>query len=170
MKLETPAFDLMGQPAGPGPPGVTAAVPLTWSLPACRQCTDGVSIPELKKSTNFKMHLKPSVQNVWQNLDSAKYTVVGTLVGEAVLKFNFGRSLGCWLEGESRRSSLRKSRFARARHSVRKQVAPRFKNGPSLKRQIFKIQARVNPRVNLCQIKTEIISVQHAPQDTCTAK
>ncbi len=27
------------------------------------------SIPELKMSTNFKMHLKPSVQNVWQNLD-----------------------------------------------------------------------------------------------------
>ena len=25
---------------------------------------------ELKKSTNLKMHLKPSVQDVWQNLDS----------------------------------------------------------------------------------------------------
>ncbi len=38
----------------------------------------GVSLPELKMSTNFKMHLKPSVQNVWQNLDSGnlKYTVV----------------------------------------------------------------------------------------------
>jgi hypothetical protein len=32
----------------------------------------GVSIPELKKLTNLKMHLKPSVQDVWQpeNLDS----------------------------------------------------------------------------------------------------
>ena len=30
----------------------------------------GVSIPELKMSTNLKMHLKPSVQDVWQNLDS----------------------------------------------------------------------------------------------------
>ena len=27
----------------------------------------GVSIPELKMSTNLKMHLKPSVQDVWQN-------------------------------------------------------------------------------------------------------
>ena len=42
--------------------------------------------------------------------------------------------LGCWLEGESRSSSLQK--FARARHSVRKQVAPRFKNGQLLKLQI----------------------------------
>ena len=124
----------------------------------------GVSIPELKMSTNLKMHLKPSVQDVWQNLDSGRYTVGGTLVGKAVPKLSFG-SLGGWLEGESRSSSLRK--FARARHSVRKQVAPRFKNGQLLKRQIFKIQARVNPQVNLCQIKTEIISVQHAPQDTC---
>ena len=70
-------------------------------------------------------------------------------VGEAVPKLNFGR-LGGWLEGESRRSSLRK--FARARHSVRKQVAPRFKNGPLLKRQKFKIESRVN----LCQIELEI--------------
>ena len=51
--------------------------------------------------TNLKMHLKPSVQNVWQNLDSAKYTVVGTLEGKAVPKLNIG-SLGGWLEGESR--------------------------------------------------------------------
>ncbi len=101
------------------------------------------------------------------NLDSGRYTAVGTLVGEAVPKLNFG-SLGGWLEGESRRSSLLK--LARARHSVRKQVAPRFKNGPLLKRQIFKIQARVKPLINLCQIKTEIICVQHAPQGTCTAK
>ncbi len=60
-----------------------------------------VSIPqaELKKSTNLKMHLKPSVQDVWQNLHSPKYTVVGTLqvVGKAVPKLNFG-SLGGWLE------------------------------------------------------------------------
>ncbi len=33
-------------------------------------CSHGVSIPELKKLTNLKMHLKPSVQDVWQNLDS----------------------------------------------------------------------------------------------------
>ena len=31
---------------------------------------DGVSLPELKKSTNLKMHLKPSVQDVWQNRKS----------------------------------------------------------------------------------------------------
>ncbi len=100
----------------------------------------GVSLRELKMSTNFKMHFKSNVQDVWQSLDSAKYTVVGTLasVGEAVPKLNFG-SLGGWLEGESRRSSLWK--FARARHSVRKQVDPRFKNGPLLKRQIFKTLA-----------------------------
>ena len=96
-----------------------------------------------------------------------RYTVGGTLVGKAVPKLSFG-SLGGWLEGESRRSSLRK--LARARHSVRKQVDPRFKNGQLLKRQIFKIQARVNPQVNFCQIKTEIICVQHAFQGTCTAK
>ncbi len=30
----------------------------------------GVSIPELKKSTNLKTLLKPSVQDVWQILDS----------------------------------------------------------------------------------------------------
>ena len=56
----------------------------------------GVSIPELKKSTNLKIHLKPSVQDVWQNLDSGRYTVGGTLVGKAVQKLNFG-SLGGWL-------------------------------------------------------------------------
>ncbi len=91
-------------------------------------------------STNLKMPLKPShgVQDVWQNMESAKYTVVGTLVGEAVPKLNFG-SLGGWLEGESRSSSLRK--FARARHSVQKQVAPRFKNVPLPKQQIFKTLA-----------------------------
>ena len=76
------------------------------------------------------------------------------LVGEAVPKLNFGR-LGGWLEGESRRSSLRK--FARARHSVRKQVAPRFKNGLLMKRQKFKIESRVN----LCQVELEIFCVQH---------
>jgi len=102
------------------------------------QDTHGVSIPELKMSTNLKTLLKPSVQDVWQNLDSGRYTVGGKLVGKAVPKLNFG-SLGGWLEGESRRSSLRK--FARARHSVRKQVDPRFKNGPLLKRQIFKTLA-----------------------------
>jgi hypothetical protein len=42
-------------------------------------------------------------------------------------------------QGESRSSSLRK--LARARQSVRKQVAPRFKNGQSLKRQMFKTLA-----------------------------
>ena len=47
-------------------------------------------------STNLKMHLKPSVQDVWQNLDSGRYTVGGTLVGKAVPKLNFG-SLGGWL-------------------------------------------------------------------------
>jgi hypothetical protein len=78
-----------------------------------------------------------------------------------VPKLNFG-SLGGWLEGESLSSSLRK--LARARHSVRRQVAPRFKNGHFLKLQKFKIQARVNPLVNLCQIKNEIICVQHAPK------
>ncbi len=102
-------------------------------------------IPELKLSTNLKIHLKPSVPNVWQNLDSGRYTVVGTLVGKAVPKLNFG-SLGGWLEGESRRGSLLK--FARARHLVRKQVAPRFKNGPLLKRQIFKIREQLTE----CQI------------------
>ena len=117
-------------------------------------------------STNLKMHLKPSVQDVCQNLDSCIVHCRWYTVGEEVPKLSFG-SLGGWLEGESRRSSLRK--FARARHSVRKQVDPRFKNGQLLKRQIFKIQARVNPRVNLCQIKTEIICVQHAPKGTCTA-
>ncbi len=30
-------------------------------------CRHGVSLPELKKSTNLKMHLKSSVQDVWQN-------------------------------------------------------------------------------------------------------
>ncbi len=69
-----------------------------------------VSIPELKMSTNLKMHLKPSVQDVWQNLDSGRYPVGGTLVGKAVLKLNFG-CLGGWLEGESRRSSLQKFVF-----------------------------------------------------------
>ena len=54
-------------------------------------------------STNLKMHLKPSVQDVWQNLDSGRYTVGGTLVGKAVPKLSFG-SLGGWLEGESRRT------------------------------------------------------------------
>jgi hypothetical protein len=41
---------------------------------------------------------------------------------------------------------------------------------PLLKQQTFEIQARVNPRVNLCQIKNEIFCVQHAPQGTSTAK
>ncbi len=40
---------------------------LYWYVPVPDH---GVSIPELKKSTNLKMHLKPSVQDVWQNLDS----------------------------------------------------------------------------------------------------
>jgi hypothetical protein len=44
---------------------------LRLSNPAACGCpAHGVSIPELKKSTNLKMHLKPSVQDVWQNLDS----------------------------------------------------------------------------------------------------
>jgi hypothetical protein len=105
-------------------------------------------------STNFKMRLKPSVQNVWQNLDTGRYTVVGTLVGKAVLKLNLG-SLGGWLEGESWRSSLRK--FVLVCHSMRKQVAPRFKNGQLLKRQIFKIQVRPME----CQISLESFGVQY---------
>ncbi len=93
---------------------------------------------ELKKSlsTNLEMHLKPSVQMYCQMLHLAVHcSSVVHLVGEAMPKLNVV-SLGGWLEGESRRSNLRK--FARARHSVRKQVDPRFKNGPLLKRQIFK--------------------------------
>ncbi len=70
-------------------------------------------------------------------------------------------SLGGWLESESRRSSLRK--LARARHSVQKQIAPRFKLVPLIKRRILKIQARVNPRFNLCQIKIEIICAACTP-------
>ena len=60
-----------------------------------------------------------------------QYTVVGTPCRRSSAEIEFRH----WLEGESRRSSLRK--FARARHSVRKQVDPRFKNGPLLKRQIL---------------------------------
>ena len=52
-------------------------------------------------STNLKMHLKPSVQEVWQNLESGRYTVGGTLVGKAVPKLNLGR-VGGWLEIEPR--------------------------------------------------------------------
>ena len=59
-------------------------------------------------STNLKMHLKPSVQDVCQNLDSCIVHCRWYTVGKAVPKLNFG-SLGGWLEGESRRSSLRKS-------------------------------------------------------------
>ena len=41
-----------------------------FQMTSCHRDRHGVSIPELKKSTNLKMHLKPSVQDVWQNLDS----------------------------------------------------------------------------------------------------
>ena len=64
---------------------------------------------------------------------------------ERIAKLNFG-SLGGGLEGESRRSSLRK--FARARHSVRKQVAPRFKNGLLLK------------RLNICLLAARLMKCQ----------
>jgi hypothetical protein len=92
-------------------------------------------------STNFETCKKDLCSNVKENVAFSSTLKLVHLVGEAVPKLNFG-SMGGWLEGESRRSSLRK--FARARHTVWKQVAPRFKNGPLLKRQIFKIQARVN--------------------------
>jgi hypothetical protein len=77
-----------------------------------------------------------------------QYTVVDTLVGREIPEMNLGR-LGGWLEGEARRSATGKvahsqywafgswSRFARACHSQQKQVAPRFKNSPLLKRQKF---------------------------------
>ncbi len=58
----------------------------------------GMTSPFLSsKSQLIKMLLKSSVQNAWKNLDSAKYTVVGTLVGEEVPKLNFG-SLGVLLD------------------------------------------------------------------------
>ena len=63
-----------------------------------------VSIPELKMSTNLKMHLKPSVQDVCQNLDSCIVHCRWYTVGEEVPKSNLGR-LGCWLETEPRRSA-----------------------------------------------------------------
>ena len=144
--------------------GKTTLVCVPLSGPA-----HGVYIPDselkMSESTNLKMHLKPSVQDVCQNLDSCIVHCRWYTVGEEVPKLSFG-SLGGWLEGESRRSSLRK--FARARHSVRKQVAPRFKNGQLLKRQIFKIQARLitgNARYNL-----RFFACSMAPKDTCAAK
>jgi len=73
----------------------------------------GVSIPELKKSTNLKLILnilKIQCTNVEQKSDFCS-----TLLQYKFLAVEFRQS-GCWLEGESRRSSLWK--FARARHSV----------------------------------------------------
>jgi hypothetical protein len=77
---------------------------------------------------------------------------------------NLGR-LGGWLDGEAWRSAAGKvahsqswafgswSRFARACHSLQKQVAPRFKNSPLLKRQkiqfIFFQSRLTNARSNL---------------------
>ena len=43
-------------------------------------------------STNLKMHLKPSVQDVWQNLDSGRYTVVGTPCRQSSAKIEFRQS------------------------------------------------------------------------------
>ncbi len=96
-----------------------------------------------------------------------QYTVVDTLVGREIPEMNLGR-LGGWpLEGEARtrRSATGKvahsqswafgswSRFARACHSLQKQVAPRLKNSLLLKLQKFKLiffQSRLtNARSNL---------------------
>ena len=108
--------------------------------------------------------LKTQCTIVLPILTFGKYTVGDTLVGRTVLKLNSGR-LGGWLEGEARRSATGKvahsqswafgswSRFARACHSLQKQVAPRFKNSPLLKRQKIKFnffQSRLtNVRSNL---------------------
>ncbi len=103
--------------------------------------------------------------SIWQ-YTQYYYTVVDTLVGREIPEMNLGR-LGGWLEGEARRtrSATGKvahslswafgswSRFARACHSLQKQVAPRLKNSLLLKRQKFKLiffQSRLtNARLNL---------------------
>jgi hypothetical protein len=55
------------------------------------------------------MRLKTQCTTVLTILTFGKYTVGDTLVGRTVLKLNSGR-LGGWLEGEARRSILRKVR------------------------------------------------------------
>jgi hypothetical protein len=55
------------------------------------------------------MRLKTQYATVLPILTFGKYTVGNTLVGRTVLKLNSGR-LGGWLEGEARRSILRKVR------------------------------------------------------------
>ncbi len=51
-------------------PTVDRASAITGGLGPGPAHDSDVSLPELKMSTNLKMHLKPSVQDVWQNLDS----------------------------------------------------------------------------------------------------
>ena len=93
----------------------------------------------------------------------------GDLVGEleAAAVTNFGR-LGGWLDG---RVSEKQPSEVRALPPLgAKASRSKIQKWLLLKQQIFKIQALVNQQVNFCQIKTEIICVQHAPKGTCTAK
>ena len=94
-----------------------------------------VSLPELKMSTNLKMHLKPSVQNVWQNGKSGSTLYLIHLVGKAVPKLNFS-SLGGWLRAILGGAAFGSSRGPATRcksKSLQDSKMVRYSNGKYLK-------------------------------------
>jgi hypothetical protein len=70
------------------------------------------------------------------------HTVIGTLCRQSSTEIELGQS--GWLarrQGSEKHRSEGLHRGARARHSLRKPVAPRYKNGALLKRQILKMMS-----------------------------
>jgi hypothetical protein len=108
-----------------------------------------------KYITNLKCSLnsiKIRCTNVVPNASIWQYTVVSTLCRQSSgTEIEFGQSAsGCqWLarrRGSEKHPSEGSRRGTRARHSLRKPVAPRFKNGALLKRQNLKMISRTMSR------------------------
>jgi hypothetical protein len=116
----------------------------------CRHMHDvPVLIP--KNTTNLKCSLnsiKTRCTNVVPYASIWQFTVLSTLCRQSgSTEIEFGQS--GWLarrRGSEKHPSEGSRRGARARHSLRKPVAPRFKNGALLKRQILKRISRAMSR------------------------
>jgi hypothetical protein len=110
------------------------------------------------------MCLKIQCTNLVPNASIWQYAVGDTLCRQNSAEIDFWQT--GWLarrRGSEKHPSEGSRRGARARHSLRKPVAPRFKNGALLKRQILKMISRTTSRSICDNLEKDFLVVNAAP-------
>jgi hypothetical protein len=124
------AVDLRRRGAGTAGPAPASANRFTHDVP--------VLIPKNTSNLKFPLNsIKIRCTNVVPNASIWQYTVGDTLCRQSSTEIEFPQT--GWLarrRGSEKHPSEGSRRGARARHSLRKPVAPKFKNGALLKRQV----------------------------------